>query len=264
MAHAVLTLHCRFADLEPLTADLWERGTLGLQETELTGGQYEIRAYFDAPFTAAFMPGFVSWHQESDITGNEWQDAWQPVAIGQKLWLAPNWLATPPPVGRLRVNVHPGQGSGTSYSEPTLLMLEVLEQIVSASDTVADIGTGSGILTAAAHALGARRLFACDIDHTAAAEAAQTLLEDGIHANIWCGSPRSLASRSATLVLANLNAIQLEALATELTRILAPGGRLLLGGFTERNLPRMEAVFAGPHVIHRRGPWRALLYKPSV
>lgn len=262
--HAVLTLRCAHADIDGLSTTLWDRGTLGLQEIELPGGLYEIQAYFDAPFDANYLPGFVGWHEQPVAGETDWQAAWQPVAVGERLWLAPHWDLSGTPAGRVRVNVHPGQGSGTSYSEPTLLMLEAMEQIIQPSDRVADIGIGSGILTASAHALGARLLFGCDVDPVAAAEASQSLQSDGIAANVWCGSPRSLASANATLVLANINAIQLQGLALELTRILAPGGRLLIGGFTERNLPLMHAVF-GPSQQHfNRGPWQALLYNDTI
>jgi ribosomal protein L11 methyltransferase len=259
MPHSVLTLRCRYGEIEDLTAQLWERGTAGLQEIELDGGTYEIQAYFDEAFDASLMPGYIGWHQAQERLNETWQSAWEPIEVGIKLWLAPHWTVAEPPQGRIRVNIHPGQGSGTGYSEPTLLMLEILERELQPGDTFIDVGTGSGILTAAAHALGARRLFACDVDATAAAEATSTLAADGIAAHLWCGSPRSLASYQANFVVANLNAIQLEGLTGDLMRILAPSGRLLVGGFTERNLARVQALFPGSTQHFTRGPWRALL-----
>lgn len=256
---AVLTLRCRFNELDSLTTELWECGTLGLQEIELDGGSYEIQAYFDAPFDASALQGAIGWHKPDLATETSWQAAWQPIDVGEKLWLTPHWLTAEAPQGRTRVNIYPGQGSGTGYSEPTLLMLEILERELHADDFFADVGTGSGILTAAAHALGARRLFACDVDVTSALEASQALTSDGIGAGLWCGSPRSLASGSISFAAANINAIQLEGLAPELLRILAPSGRLLIGGFTERSMARIQAAFPAAKQQFARGPWRALL-----
>jgi ribosomal protein L11 methyltransferase len=240
----VLTLHCRYGAIEPLTAELYGRGTLGIQETELPGGLYQLDAWFDTVFPAEGMEGFTGWQPAPAAA--DWQSVWEPVPVGEKLWLAPAWQEAVPPEGRIAVKIHPGQGSGTSASEPTLLMLEALERELRPGDRVADIGTGSGILTAAAHALGARQLLACDVDATSAAESAASFREDGIGASVWCGSPRSLASGVATLAVANLNAITLQHLAPELERILAAGGRLLVGGFTERNRALLEKAFSLP------------------
>jgi ribosomal protein L11 methylase PrmA len=264
MALAVLTLRCGHHAIDALTTSLWERGTLGIQESELPAGEYQIEAYFNAPFDASSLEGFVSWHTAAEYTDQTWKDAWQPRAVGEKLWLVPHWLDALTPPGRKSVAIYPGQASGTSYSEPTLLMLEALEKELRPGDTIADIGTGSGILTAAAHALGAGRLLCCDVDPTSAIEAAANLYGQSIAAQIWCGSPRSLKSRTASLVVANINAIQLEALAPELTRILTPGGRLLLGGFTDRNRAHIERIFNGPAARrYSRGPWRAVVLESA-
>ena len=75
--HAVLTLRCAHADLDGLSTTLWDRGTLGLQEIELPGGLYEIQAYFDAPFDANDLPGFVGWHEQPVAGETDWQAAWQ-------------------------------------------------------------------------------------------------------------------------------------------------------------------------------------------
>ncbi len=260
MSLSIATFECRRSSIDELSAELWERGTLGIQETELPGSVYRIEAYFDEPFEAGAISGFTGWRDVAEpATEESWKQAWHPVSVGEKLWLAPSWNTEVQPTGRLRVAIHPGQGSGTSFSEPTLLMLEALEKELRPGDTVVDVGTGSGILTAAAHALGAHRLLGCDVEATSAAEAGQHLTEEGISAQIWCGSPRSLASGIATLVLANINALQLEALAPELDRILAPEGRLLLGGFTDRSLARIETAFGRPiQRAYQRGIWRAL------
>jgi ribosomal protein L11 methylase PrmA len=50
---------------------------------------------------------------------------------------------------------------------------------------------------------------------------------------------RSLRSASADVVAANINAETLMSLAAEIARVLRPGGRALLGGFTAVDMPRL-------------------------
>jgi ribosomal protein L11 methyltransferase len=262
---AVLTLQARFGELEGLSAELYSLGTLGIEEIELAGGFYELQAYFNEPFAAEALPGYLGW-KAAEINEDGWRDNWQPRSIGHRLWLAPDWSTEATPSGRLKVVIRPGQGSGTSFSEPSLLMLEAMESLLHAADSdtvVLDVGTGSGILSGAARALGAGRVLACDVDETAAREAQQNQAEVAV----WCGSPRSLQSGAAHFVLANINAIQLIELAPDLLRTLRPGGRLLLGGFTARNVPALSKVFGEPEEYYVNGednPWRCMVIRKPI
>jgi ribosomal protein L11 methyltransferase len=241
----VLRLRCRLADKDLLIAELSERGTLGIQETEQPDFRLDLDAWFEEPFDAIALARYHPvWEPAPE---RDWvedsRNRWQPIEIGNRLWIAPDWIQDAAPPGRLRITAHPGDAPGSGYSAPTQLALEAMERWVRASDTVFDAGTGSGILSLAASVLGAIRIIACDIELGAAQTAANNFRNDGVQAHVYIGSPRSLRAASASLVIANLNTATLLALATDLTRVVTPDGRLIISGFREKRALEIRRAF---------------------
>src|SRR5260370_33546333 len=150
---------------DSVTAESWELGTEGIIE-EADG----IRAFFHerldpAPLLARFADcspelrhePFTDWSQVS-------RDAWPPLEIGKRFFLVAPWSTGPAPAGRLRLEIYPGMACGTGRHPCTQLCLHAIESHVHTGDSVLDIGTGSGILSAAALLVGAARAIAGDID----------------------------------------------------------------------------------------------------
>jgi ribosomal protein L11 methyltransferase len=261
-----LRLRCRAAERDLVAAELYEQGTLGIHEVEVPEeGLIELQAWFHEPLEIPSLHSYgPQWDRVADVDWvAESQAAWEPVSIGEKLWLVPEWCDDPPPPGRLRLVSHPGEASGSGLSEPTQLALEALERHVRAADVVLDVGTGSGVLTAAAALLGARRVIACDIEAPAASAALRNLRADGIAAEVFAGSPRALVRGVASLVLANLNAVALLAIATELSRVTTADARLIVSGFRERRVREIRRAFEARGLVVReersRGDWRCLV-----
>ncbi|MFZ4640451.1 MAG: 50S ribosomal protein L11 methyltransferase [Nodosilinea sp.] len=103
-----------------------------------------------------------------------WKQHWQPEPIGDRLLITPAWLSPPTDNQRLVLRLDPGVAFGTGAHPTTQLCLESLEmRLATAPETVtlADIGCGSGILSIAAILLGARRVYAADIDDMAVSSA---------------------------------------------------------------------------------------------
>src|ERR1700738_1813831 len=91
----------------------------------------------------------------------------QPMTVGARFFLVPEWRDDPTPAGRFRIAVNPGQAFGTGVHETTRLCLEAIEEFVRPGSAVLDVGTGSGILARAAALLGAKRVYGCDVDPVA-------------------------------------------------------------------------------------------------
>lgn len=236
-------IDCEAREGDLLAAALWEEGTLGIEEEQLSDGRVRLRAYFAEPGAREGR-----WREEAD---RDWvsiaRSEWQPLEVGERFFVAPPWDTTPTPAGRLRISIAPGQASGTGYSTPTQLCLEALERMVRPGDAVLDVGTGSGILALAAKLLGAGRVMGCDADLDALGEARVNL---GDRALLWCGSPRSMASSPVDLVVANLTAPALRLLAHELRRVTRGG--LIVSGFRMRRAEEMRVLFGG-EVVEREG-----------
>ena len=242
-----------------IEAELYELGTVGITERDLPQEECELEAFFTAPFDPPpRLAGLAPEWREHSGAANTWVDGFEPFAVGQRLYVVPAWRADAVPPGRLRLAVHARQASGSGYQPATQLALEAIERHLCPRDRFLDVGTGSGILSAAAGLLGSGLRFACDLDLAALAEAR----ENQTPALLFGGSARSVASRSIDLVAANLNAEALLSLREDLLRVLAPGGRLVLSGFTARNVDRLTADFAAEVVEPlQSGNWRALVLR---
>jgi ribosomal protein L11 methyltransferase len=233
-----LSVECFARDKDYLVAELWERGTLGIEERELPPDRWELLAYFEEQFTSNHSG--AHWQEVAD---EDWvavfKDSWRPVEVGHRFFLVPYWRADAPPPGRLRLEIYPGLATGTGEHPSTQLCLEVLEQYLRPGDVVLDLGTGSGILAQGAWLLGTRTVIACDIDLDAVAIASENLRRARVPALVFAGSARSVRSGVASLVVANINAAVIFTQASEIARLLSPGGHALLGGFPAR---QKEAV----------------------
>src|SRR5215469_1327822 len=170
-----LEIQCTPEKIDLLIADLWEQGCAGISELE-SGA---VRAFFedtaDQRFLCEHYPGAaVRFEEERDWVQSA-RDLLQPLTVGERFFLVPEWRDDPVPLGRYRITVNPGMAFGTGVHETTQLMLEALETYVRPGMTVLDVGTGSGILGEAAQLLGAAKVFACDTEPDAIAIARQRL-----------------------------------------------------------------------------------------
>jgi ribosomal protein L11 methyltransferase len=109
---------------------------------------------------------------------------------------------------------------------------------------VLDVGTGTGVLARIARARGARFIAGTDIDPAALASARAHAALDAHPLPIHFGSelPDHWGARF-DLVVANILEAPLRELASALGRALAPGGCLLLCGFTPVQIPAVRVVY---------------------
>ena len=142
-------------------------------------------------------------------------------------WRRPGaWSLTP--AGRLRLAIYPGMACGTGRHPATQLALEAIEQYVRPGDSVVDVGTGSGILAAAAALVGAACVVGCDVDPDAI-----RIARERVSIPMFVGSAGAIRSALADVVIANIDAATIEELAPEFARIRKPESMLILTGFPE-------------------------------
>ncbi len=264
-----LELRCPPDQRESLIAELWERGTVGLIE-----GDQGLTAYFeDSADRKALLEAFQQFGpQIAELPACDWaataRGLWEPLTVGRRFFLVPEWRADPPPAGRLRLTMRPGLACGTGLHPATQLCLELLEENLRPNGLVLDVGTGSGLLAAAAKLLGAERVAACDIEEEAVREARSRFREEHLSVFLFHGSLRSVRSHRVDLILFNIHAEALLATASELARVLVPSGRAIVSGFRRRALDRVQQALkaAGLQVAasREREGWVALVcYTPS-
>jgi ribosomal protein L11 methyltransferase len=179
-----------------------------------------------------------------------WMKRFGPFRVGRRILIVPPWKRASEP-GRTTIVVQPAQAFGTGHHPTTAGALRALESIVSAHapKSVLDAGTGSGILAIAAALLGQRtaEMIAIDIDPTALENARANARLNGVEKSIRF-SPVPLASihRHFDLIVANILSGTLIELAPHLKRIVAPGGRLILGGFLADEADEVLSYYRSP------------------
>ncbi len=110
--------------------------------------------------------------QEVLIEDQDWvrltQSQFEPIQVGQSIWIVPSWHQEPTVPNAICLAVDPGLAFGTGSHPTTRLCLEWLEQYSQESafnsQSLLDYGCGSGILAIAAHKLGFKEVFGTDID----------------------------------------------------------------------------------------------------
>ena len=129
-----------------------------------------------------------------------------------------------------------------------------------------DLGTGSGVLAIAAARLGCVHVVAIDDDRDALEAAATNVARNGVQDRVElrlgsvADATGDAAAERARVVVANLTGALLRRLASEVLSCLAPGGMLILGGFTLDERLAVVHAFAPLHVLreHSENGWVAL------
>ena len=194
------------------------------------------------------------WDQLADEDWSlSWKQHWQPDPVGEMLLILPAWLAVPEEhAQRLILKMDPGSAFGTGSHPTTRLCLEALEQKPPADLRVADLGCGSGVLGLASLALGARQVLSVDTDSLAVSATTDNAALNGLSMDELCVRQGSvevlenlLEAQPADLLLCNILAPVIEALAPRFRAVLRPGGRGLLSGLLVDQEPRLTHVLEG-------------------
>ena len=91
-----------------------------------------------------------------------WKDNFSPVKIGKKIVIIPSWDKKSK--SNITIKIEPGMAFGTGHHQTTFLAIKLLEEMISSSSSVLDLGTGSGILAITSKMLGAENVDAVEID----------------------------------------------------------------------------------------------------
>ena len=203
------------------------------------------------PFGLSLPTG--RWDEVADEDWSlSWKQHWQPDPVGTGLLILPDWLEVPPEhAQRLVIRMDPGSAFGTGSHPTTRLCLEALEQQPPAGALVADLGCGSGVLGLAALGLGAEAVVAADTDSLAVRA---TVHNSGLNQRseaqlgVAQGSVEALqqllSGKRAHLLLCNILAPVIEALAPAFEDLVTPDGRALLSGLLVDQAPRLKEVLA--------------------
>lgn len=186
------------------------------------------------------QPVFRSARLEDEDWVRRSQAQFAPLPVGTRLWVGATWHAAPegrPAVVRL----DPGMAFGTGSHPSTRLTLQFLESAIVGGERVLDYGCGSGILALAAAKLGAVAVDGVDVDPLALETASANATANAVA--LRCYATEELPAGQYDVVVANILAQPLIALAPLLCSRLAPGGRIALSGILETQAHEVAAAY---------------------
>lgn len=176
-----------------------------------------------------------------------WMDAYEPIQIGEKYWIVPEWMEAPE-ADAVNIKLDPGLAFGTGNHASTFLCLQWLGKTDVKDKIVIDYGCGSGILGVAALLLGAKKVYATDIDPQAVLATQQNAELNGVLENLYVGLPeefnQALGEQKADVFVANILAGPLIALAEEFSTLIQPEGEFALAGIIEEQVDDVSRVYA--------------------
>ncbi|HUG55777.1 MAG TPA: 50S ribosomal protein L11 methyltransferase [Candidatus Limnocylindrales bacterium] len=200
------------------------------------------------------------------IEDEDWLEAWKasvtPVRAGPFL-VRPTWSDAGAD-GAVVLSLDPGMAFGTGLHPTTQQCLERIGALDLAGRALLDVGTGSGILAIAAAKRGAARVVGVDDDPVAIRAAVENVARNAVAVEVALGSAADVPG-TFDLVVANIVAPVLVAIAPALRARLAPGGALVLAGVTLGREAEVVAAFRAAGLAaaerDRRDDWVCLVLR---
>ncbi len=255
---------------------LWEAEVTAVAEHPAGPGRTRLRVAVPAGGVAAVSRALDGrWSirvvEVVDDGLDAWRDHARVVDAGRRLVVRPPWVPLGPVApGAVVVEVDPGVAFGHGAHPTTRLCLAAVEAALDARrrPSVLDVGCGSGVLAVVAAVLGAERVLAVDVApesiEATRANATSNDVEGVVDARLVSGEddpdPLAAAPGRFDLVVANIGARAVTALAPHLTARLRAGGHLVLSGLLDPPPPEVVAAFAPLVEVDRvtLGGWTAL------
>ena len=182
------------------------------------------------------------------VKSEDWEEAWKaafpPQRIGKQILITPTWSNTPHNETDVVIRLDPGMAFGTGQHPTTRLSLKLLEDAIEPHYRVADIGTGSGILTIAAVKLGAQQVDAIELDPTAIPVAAANFEANSVAGKVRLSQGDGLKDIEGKyhLIIGNILTKVVLPIIPYCTPRLHEAGTVIFSGILDTELGQVESV----------------------
>jgi ribosomal protein L11 methyltransferase len=255
--------------------------TASAHENEATGEWVFEATCLEAPELDSFselarqtLGGNVEFSVEKIDPAINWvarsQEGLHPVIAGG-FYIHGSHDADKVPAGAHAIRIDAAQAFGTGHHETTTGCLEAIERVLKRKKprTPIDIGTGTGVLAIAI----AKRLhipvLATDVDPIAVKTTADNARDNGVGKYVIALEATGLDHRDIAhnapydLIVANILAAPLTALAPAMGRIAERGAAIILSGILVHQAPRVLAAYSRMGMVVKqrlvRGDWATLM-----
>ena len=223
-------------DQQAVIAALFRAGAESVEEVAggvVTHLKHVDRERVSSLVRSADRASSVEFSPTPDIDwSQQWRERIRSHRLG-RLVVTPPWLADQFD-GDETLVIDPGMAFGTVEHETTRGVIRLMQRVIRNGDTVADLGSGSGVLAIAAAKLGAARVAAIEIDPDAIGNAEENVGRNGVseHVTVIEGDAEALLPLVAPVrvVLANIVSSVLKELLPVIRASLSPDGIAILAG----------------------------------
>lgn len=199
------------------------------------------------------------------------EDAFPPLPVGKGLVVLAPWHKGKEPKELLALYINPGSAFGTGYHESTQIALELLESHIKHGMTMADIGTGSGILTICALKKGADKAYARDIDPAVIEEVHKNFILNDLDKNkvdLATGDLLNGFKHKVDILTANILIGPLSQMVIGVPAVMNKDGVAIFSGMVEKEksifLKALKAANMEPVEELVKGEWWGVVAKTSA
>lgn len=212
-------------------------------------------------------------YDTQELAEQDWAENWkkyyEPTRISHDLTIVPSWTDYEAKTGEKIIRLDPGMAFGTGTHPTTKMSLFALEQVLRGDETVLDVGTGSGVLSIASSLLGAKSIYAYDLDEVAVRVAQENIDLNAGTENIHVATGNLLqgVDIQADVIVANILADILINMTEDAYRLVKDEGYLIMSGIISekwemvRESAEKAGFFLETHMI--QGEWNACVFKKT-
>jgi ribosomal protein L11 methyltransferase len=237
---------------------------------ELGDGKIIVRSESDLTFVKdslisleGTLNGSISMEYHMETKENKdwiknYQDSIQPIEA-KKFYIFPSWYE--PKDGLINIKIDPALAFGSGHHATTFSCLEAISEYIDGSESVIDVGCGSGILGLACKKLGAS-VELCDTDPLSVKSCKENFeLNNESYNKLWEGSINK-ATVQYDVVIANIIADVLKLISKSLKSSTKDGGRLILSGILDKKEEVVLEAFKELKLEKRilKDEWVTLIY----
>lgn len=197
--------------------------------------------------------------------GETWKKFYKPFKPAEKIVIKPTWEEYEPQSGDLVLELDPGAAFGTGSHETTRMCIGFLEKYITPDCDVMDVGCGTGILAMCAALLGAKSVLAVDIDESAVKVAKENVEAGGFNIKVECGNLLEDRFGTVDVIVANIIADAVKALAPAAKEHLRENGVYITSGIINERADEVENAIkdCGFTLLERKsmGEWTAFAWK---
>ncbi|MRH43075.1 50S ribosomal protein L11 methyltransferase [Aquibacillus halophilus] len=187
----------------------------------------------------------------SEINEEEWATAWKkyykPVKISERVTITPTWEDYKPVSSdELIIELDPGMAFGTGTHPTTVLSIQALERYLTKDQTIIDVGSGSGVLSIASILLGAKEVFAYDLDEIAVKSTILNAKLNKVEDKIYAKQNNLLTNvnQQVDVIVSNILAEIIMRFEKDAYNCLKPGGLFITSGIIQAKKQQVKDALA--------------------